>query len=96
MQRWRISELTFDDARKLANEHDMDLVNPSLGVFQLRHKTDDWIIGLYPRRNGLSPLCKHDRNRPGPYLNLPENWTLLDAVKAAIVAKHGTLVMGVQ
>ena len=79
------SERTFPEARFLAAEHGMVLTNPSDGCFQLRWGPG-WIVNLYPRHQGLSPRMYHDPRHRGPFLqSLPENWTLLQAVEAAIV-----------
>jgi len=63
----------------------MSLTNPSDGCYQLRSAAG-WIINMYPRRKGVSSRMYHDPHHRGPFLRLPENWTLLDAVKAAIDA----------
>lgn len=84
MNRAKQSEQTFADAQALAAQHGMTLINPSSGCYQLRNPARDWIINLYPRRNGFSPRMYHDPNHRGPFLDLPENWTLLDAVQAAV------------
>lgn len=83
------SEKTFAEAVELSKANGMRLTNPSDGCYQLRHLAVGWIINLYPRRNGASPRMYHDPKHKGPYLSLPQNWTLLDAVKAAVVASEG-------
>lgn len=80
------SEQTFDAAAWLAKVNDMRLTNPSDGCFQLRHLTFGWIINMYPRRGGAHPRMYHDPNHKGPFLKLPEDWTLLQAVQSALVA----------
>jgi len=77
------SENTFDDARALAAQHCMRLTNPSLGCYQLRWGKN-WILNLYPRRHGSAPRAYHDPHHRGPFLPLPEVWTLLDVVEAAV------------
>ena len=83
------SENTYRDAAELASRNGLALTNPSDGCFQLRSLTKRWIVNLYPRRKGHSPRAYHDPNHRGPYLKLPEQWTLLDAVTAAINAEKG-------
>ena len=85
--RAEISESTSSDAAKLAAENGMSLTAPSNGCYQLRHRRKGWIINMYPRRNGGSPRMYHDPNHRGPFLDLPELWTLLDAVHAAVAAE---------
>lgn len=84
MNRASTSERTFEDAQVLAMSNGMRLGNPSDGCYQLRHDARGWIINIYPRRNGHSARMYHDPNHRGPFLKLPENWTILDAVQAAI------------
>lgn len=85
MSRAGKSEATFDEACRLGAENGIALTNPSDGCYQMRHSSG-WIINIYPRRNGGSPRMYHDKHRPGPFLKLPENWTILDAVRAAVEA----------
>lgn len=86
MHRADISESTFDDAQQLARINEMQLTRPSDGCFQLRHLRHGWIINMYPRHNGGSPRMFHDPHHRGPFLDLPDPWTLLDAVRAAAAA----------
>ncbi len=83
MDRAQTSEATFAEAKALADAHGFRLTNPSDGCYQLRFM-DEWIINLYPRRKGGSPRMYHDKHKPGPFLKLPQDWTILDAVQAAI------------
>lgn len=75
---------TFHAAKVLAEANGMKFLNPSAGCYQLRHLTLGWIINMYPRSNGISPRMYHDPHHRGPFLKLPNDWTLLDAVKAAV------------
>ncbi len=79
------SENTYRYAKELACHNGLALTNPSEGCYQLRHSVEDWIINLYPRRKGHTPRVYHDPNHRGPHLNMPTQWTLLDAVNAAIM-----------
>lgn len=83
-ERASASEETFDDARYLASRNGMRLVHPAIGHYQLRHERMGWILNLYPRKRGINPRAYHDPKHRGPYLQLPERWTLLDAVKSAV------------
>lgn len=83
------SEATFGDASDLASRSGMSLTNPSDGCYQLRHNAKGWILNLYPRRSGLSPRAYHDPSHRGPFLTLPQNWTLLEAVQSAAVTWCG-------
>lgn len=74
----------FEPARSLARQHGMLLLNPSDGCYQLRHLTRGWIVNLYPRRKGFTPRIYHDPHHRGPFFKVPELWTLLDVVRAAI------------
>lgn len=87
MSRAETSESTFADAKKLADANGLGLTNPSDGCYQLRHSEKGWIINMYPRRNGMRPRMYRDRNHRGPFLDLPDPWTIVDAVKAAIDAE---------
>lgn len=80
------SESTFAIAQSLARQNGMSLTEPSEGCYQLRNLSHGWIINMYPRRNGLSPRMYHDPHHRAPFLDLPHNWTLLDAVRSAIRA----------
>jgi hypothetical protein len=82
-ERAELSERTYRAAERMAWERGMVLTNPSDGCYQLRHRGRGYIVNLYPRRKGITPRAYHDPHHRGPFLPLPENWTLLDAVVAA-------------
>jgi hypothetical protein len=90
MNRADRSEATYAEAIALAQANGLTLLCTSDGCYQLRHPARGWIINMYPRRNGLSPRMYHDPHHRGPFLQLPENWTLLDAVHAAVLASAAT------
>ena len=50
----------------------------------LRFKAKKWIYNLMPRVKGANPRVYSDPHHRGPFLPLPQEWTLLDAVKAAV------------
>jgi len=87
MGRAEQSERTFRRAQDLAIGWGLVLSNPSDGCYQLRSITKGWIINLYPRRKGFTPRVYHDPNHKGPFLRMREEWTLLDAVEAAMRAE---------
>ncbi len=74
---------TYPEARSLAARHGMAFENPSHGCYQLRWGPG-WITNMYPRHNGINPRMYHDPHHQGPFLRLPEKWTLLEAVEAAV------------
>jgi len=84
MNRAQKCEKTRDEAERLAAEHGMRLTNPSDGCYQLRHLAAGWIVNAYPRRKGAFPRLYHDPHHRGPFLDVPEQWTLLDVVQAAV------------
>lgn len=84
MTRAKQCEATYDAARELAAAHGWALSNPSDGCYQLRHHGRDWLYNLYPRRGQHSPLIYGDLHHRGPFLDVPQYWTLLDVVQAAI------------
>ncbi len=95
-KRAKKSEQTFQEAFELGKQHGVELVNNSDGCYQIRTKVDvpyegrdskQWIYNLYPRRHGYTPRIYSDTTHRGPFLDVPEFWTLLDAVKAVIQAK---------
>lgn len=79
-------EATFSEAKALAVQHGFTMSNPMVAVYQLRHAGRKWIYNLYPKPGKPAPRIFQDPNRRGPFLNVPRCWTLLDVVKAAIVA----------
>lgn len=83
---------TLDEARALAAQHGMSLSPYDAGAYhyQLREmRPGGWIVNLYPSTGRIY----QDANRPGPYLRVPRNWTLLDVVRAAAVCvKRGVKV----
>ena len=85
MDRAEKSMATFEEAKLLASSNGFILKNPSMGCYQLKHLSKGWIMNLYPRMSGFSPRIYNDPHHRGPFLKLPEGWTLLDVVKAAIV-----------
>ena len=85
MNRAEYSEATFNEAKKLGRDHGIAVSCVADGCYQMRHASG-WIINMYPRRSGCTPRMYHDPHHRGPFLDLPQKWTLLDAVKAAIKA----------
>jgi len=65
-----------------AKDSGMTLKQHSDQHYQLSHP-DGWLLNIYPGNRRLY----HDKNRKGPFLQVPLEWTLLDVVNAA--AKQG-------
>lgn len=87
---------TFAEAVELGKSHGVTLTNPSDGCYQVRTEVDIpyegreskfWIYNLYPRLHGHYPRIYSDTTHRGPFLDVPEFWTLLDVVQAVIRAK---------
>ena len=47
-----------------------------------------WLLNIYPGNRRLY----HDQNRMGPFLSVPDDWTLLDVVRAAVERERGAEV----
>lgn len=71
----------FPKAFYLASEKGLLLTKPSDIHYQLSPKDRSWILNIYPSNRRLY----HDRNKSTPpYLDLPDDWTLLGVVRAAV------------
>ncbi len=72
----------FASARNLAAAHHLILHCCSDVHYQLTPTHRRWLINVYPGNQRLYS----DRSKPGPYLksHLPDQWDLLDVVKAAV------------
>ncbi len=70
----------FKQAGRLAGEHGLILMQRTNIHYQLAPRDGKWLLNIYPSNRRLY----HDPHKRGPYLRVPENWTLLDVVKAAI------------
>jgi len=69
----------YNEARLLAMQHQMILIAFTETHYQLR-SSNGWILNIYPCNRRLYFDRKH---KTPPYLRLPDEWTLLDVVKAA-------------
>ena len=69
----------FAEAACLADASGMLLLRRTQIHFQLIHRRDGWIVNIYPSNRRIY----HDKNRRGPFLNLPNDWNLLSVVQAA-------------
>lgn len=70
----------FLQARSLASRAGLVLARHSDVHYSLRHP-DGWIFNIYPGNRRLY----YDKNRKkGPFIKLPDNWTLMDVVKEAV------------
>lgn len=70
----------FKEAMALAIGHDLVLTQCTNIHYQLSDRHGDWLLNIYPSNRRLY----HDKQRRCPYLRVPDDWTLLDVVKAAI------------
>ena len=74
------SEAVFTEARQLAAKHGLALLKHTDAHYSIR-KIGEWQIDLYPGKQRI----RRDRNMPAPFLDVgEEEWTVLDAVKAAV------------
>jgi hypothetical protein len=82
-------ELTFEAARKLAEENSFALAKEKPGVYSLTDLNSEnyWYVFT-------GTPCILIRREGEPKLNLPEHWTLLDVVVAAIEAKDKKYAKG--
>ena len=76
----------YSEAVELAESNGLRLTNPSTGCYQLRHLSRGWILNLYPRCNGATGRLYWDPHHKGPFLPLPEHWTVMEVVEAMIKA----------
>lgn len=77
----------YREAAQLANQHNLVLRQCSEVHYQLRTFRDGkvvWLYNLYPgnRRVWSDPRFK------GPFLKLPDGWTLADVVRAVVRAQE--------
>lgn len=76
------AERDFPAAEEIACMHGMNLVRRSDHHYQLSH-VNGWLQNIYPGNQRLY----WDRNKPKPpFLQLPDEWGLVDVVKAAVEA----------
>ena len=71
----------YREAMRLADDHGMILRRLTQTHYHLRSVRDGWLLNIYPGDQRLGrdvhlPQC--------PTLNVPQNWTVLDVVKAAV------------
>jgi hypothetical protein len=77
----------FEIAGGLAEASGLLLVRCSEVHYQLSPHDGRWLLNVYPSNRRLY----RDPNRENaPYLDLPDNWTLLDVVRAAaeVLERH--------
>jgi len=74
------AEGSFHAAAKLARSKGLSLTQRSDSHYQLRGGR--WLINLYPGNQRIYADRNKDR---APYLDVPCNWTLQDAVEAVAV-----------
>ena len=75
-----VASQEFPKAFYLASEKGLRLTQRSDIHYQLYSPDAEWLLNIYPSNRRLY----HDRNKSTPpYLQLPDDWTLLDVVNAA-------------
>lgn len=74
------AESDFKTAKDIAERSGLKLKCCSDVHYQIIGK--DWVVNLYPG-NGRIHADKKKRGR-APFLNLPPDWSLIDAVKACV------------
>lgn len=72
---------TYLQAQELARLNGLDLVQYSPWHFALICERPKWVYNLYPSNQRIYADPKHK----GPFLKVPEPWTFLDVVSAAII-----------
>lgn len=78
----------FDEACQLARANGLRLRCCSDAHYQLKHVCKDWLLNIYPGNRRLY----HDPQRMGPFLRVPDDWTLIDIVRAAVKLERGAEV----
>jgi hypothetical protein len=73
------------EAARIAEQHGLKLIRHSDVHYKLRG--DGWEVELYP---GNQRIWSNPQKR-GPYLAVRRPWTLMDAVRAAVIATGGLL-----
>lgn len=73
----------FQEAQTLAEANGLYLVRHAKVHYQLSPDDRSWLLNIYPSNRRLY----HDPKKPGPFLRVPPDWTLLDVVKAALKAE---------
>ena len=74
----------FPVVSRYAWEYDLRLRRFTESHYQLSPMDWSWILNIYPGNRRLYS----DRTKVAPYLNVPDNWGLMDVVKAAIAAER--------
>lgn len=79
-----VAKGSFHEAAAAARKAGLSLIQRDDHHYQLRgNRHGDWLINLYPGNGRVYA----DRNKAqAPFLELPEYWTLMDLVDAAIKA----------
>jgi len=70
----------FQEAQMLAQSGGLLLCRFTSVHYQLSPRDRSWVLNIYPSNRRLY----HDKSRPGPFLRVRANWTLLDVVTAAL------------
>ena len=75
-----VAAAAFPSIRQHAAEHDLRLTRHTEAHYQLAPVDRSWILDIYPGKRRLYS----DRKKVAPHLSVPEDWTLMDVVEAAI------------
>jgi hypothetical protein len=80
--RVRRTASAFQEARELAESYGFVLRQCSRIHYQLSPKDRRWILNIYPSNRRLY----HDKKKPGPFIRVRSDWSLIDVVRAAAKA----------
>lgn len=74
----------YTECQSLLEGTALRLVMHTSAHYSLRHSSG-WIINVHPGNRRIA----NSKEKPGPYLELPIDWTLLDVAKQALSAADG-------
>ncbi len=81
-QRMDDAALVFEEARRLAECNGLRLRRCTEVHYQLKPQDGSWLKNIYPSNRRIYA----DPNKRGPFLHVPDDWTLIDVVRAAAKA----------
>jgi hypothetical protein len=87
-RRRKRADVDFDEAAAYARDHVMILKDCGDGVHYQLYGASGWLLDIYP---GNQRLYQPRRPPRAPYLRIDveDEWTLMDVVKAAVSAERG-------
>ncbi len=83
-ERIALFESQFPIAHKYALVNGFHLIRKSKSHFRLVSHVKLWVLNIYPGNHKL----KWNYQPRGPFLELPDDWTLIDIVASAIMAEY--------